>query len=98
MDWFSKFPIEPVQFIYGAIALCGGVARYLNMYMQQGIFSWSMFCASAFVSGFSGYMFALMGQSLSMPEPMTYMMAGLGGFFGDATLKFLYEVVKKRVN
>lgn len=86
-----------VHLTYGLIALCGGVARYLNGYTKGKPFSLTMFIASAFISGFSGWMFATLGMSLDFPQPFVFMMAGTGGFFGDQTMKFLYETIKKRI-
>lgn len=95
MEFLRSFPIEVV---YGVIAMVGGCARYLNSYTMGGIkFSLGIFIASAFVSGFSGYMFALLGESLHMPHPVTYIMAGLGGFFGDQTMKFIMEYFTKKI-
>lgn len=92
-----NFPIDPVQFIYGAVAICGGVARYLRGYADGAPFSLSVFAASAFISGFSGYMFALLGLSMQLPEPMLFIMAGTGGFFGDQTMKLVYEWAQGRL-
>lgn len=81
----------PIQLIYACIAMLGGMARYLNGFVDGKKFSIYVFFASAFVSGFSGYMFALLGESLNMPYPIPHILAGIGGFFGDQTMKFLYE-------
>lgn len=86
----------PIEVIYGIAAIAGGIARYLNSYTNGEIFSLRIFLASTFVSGFSGYMFAVLGQSLEMPPPFIFMMAGSGGFFGDQTMKFIKEVLDKR--
>jgi len=94
MKLFENFPIE---FIYGFIAIAGGVARYLNQYTQNGKFHFGLFLASGFVSGFSGYMFALLGQSLNLPTEMLYIMAGVGGFTGEQTMKFLLEHITKKL-
>ena len=92
---FKILQISPVTFSYGAIAILGGIARYLNSYTKDGSpFSVKVLAASTVVSGFSGYMFALVGLSLSMPEPILFIMAGAGGFFGDQTMKFVMEYVK----
>lgn len=93
----KNLPIDPLQFIYGAIAVIGGVARYLKGFSDGAPFSLPVFFASAFVSGFSGYMFALVGLSLALPEPMLFIMAGVGGFFGDQTMKLIYEYTQGRL-
>lgn len=88
--------IEPAQYLYGIVAICGGVARYLSGYADGKPFSLGTFVASAFVSGFSGWMFAVMGMSMSLPQSIVFIMAGTGGFFGDQTMKLVLEYVKSR--
>lgn len=87
----------PAQLIYIILASVGGMARYLNEYKDKGKFSLALFCASAFMAGFSGLMFALVGDSLSLPNPMPHIMAGVGGFFGDQTMKLVLEYVSRNV-
>jgi hypothetical protein len=90
----NKISLDSVQVAYGALAVAGGVARYLNNVVQGGKFNIWLFIASTFVSGFSGYMFALLGCSLQLPNNFIFMMAGIGGFFGDQTMHFLLEYVQ----
>ena len=92
-----NFDHFPLSFIYGVVAIAGGCARYLTGYVEGKRFKFSIFVASAFISGFSGYMFALLGQSMNMPQPMLFMMAGVGGFFGEQTMKFILEWVTARM-
>lgn len=86
----------PIEILYGAIATAGGIARYLLSYTQGHKFSARIFIASAFVAGFSGYMFALLGESMNMPEQFIFMMAGVGGFAGEQTMKLLIEITANR--
>lgn len=88
MEWLKSLPVE-VMFVL--IASFGGIARYLNGYTNGAPFKFSVFIASAIVAGFSGWMFALFGQSMDFPPEMLYVMAGTGGFFGEQSLKFLME-------
>lgn len=97
-DWIKHISIEPVQIVYGTVAVFGGIARYLNSYTQGAPFQFTVLMASAFVSGFSGWMFATMGTSLTLPQGFVFMMAGTGGFFGDQTMKFILEWLKQRTN
>lgn len=90
---FEHFPIE---IFYVLMAVIGGVARYLNSYVQGERFNFAIFLASAFVSGFGGLMFAFLGQSMNMPQPMIYVMAGIGGFFSEQTLKLIFERVTNK--
>lgn len=97
MDWLKHIPVEPIQFVYGTVAIAGGVARYLNSFANGvGQFKVSIFFASAFVAGFSGWMFAIMGVTLNMPQGIVFMMAGSGGFFGEQTMKFIMEYLGNR--
>lgn len=88
----------PIELAYALLALLGGCARYLNGYVNGQKFSLRIFFASAVVAGFSGYMFALLGESMSMPQPMLFMMAGVGGFFGEQSMKFLMEYITKNTH
>lgn len=81
----------PPELIYVIIAMVGGMARYLNSFTNGSPFKFSILIASAFVAGFSGLMFALLGQSLDMAHTTQFVMAGIGGFFGEQTLKFILE-------
>lgn len=86
----------PAQAYYVVIAVAGGAARYLNTYSEGGFkFSVAIFIASAFAAGFSGMMFALFGDAMSLPNPLPHIMAGVGGFFGDQSMKFLLEYFTK---
>lgn len=94
---FDFFKSLPVQFLYAVVAVVGGCARYLNSFANGGVqFKSSIFFASAFMAGFSGMMFALVGDSLSMPYPIPHIMAGAGGFFGEQTMKLVLEFVSKK--
>jgi hypothetical protein len=89
-----------LEIIYITIATVGGIAKYLNSYQQTGKFVWGMFFASCVVSGFSGYMGASFSTLLDMPLQITYVAAGIGGFMGENTLKFIadYFISKKPQN
>lgn len=87
----------PVEFLYAVLATIGGVSRYLNEYNKNGTFSTRHFVASTFISGFSGYMFALLGISLDLPQSFLFMMAGIGGFMGEQALKYLAEYITNKL-
>lgn len=87
----------PLEVIFGTVAIIGGVARYLNGYLTGVPFRFAAFMASTFVSAFSGYMFALVGLSMNFPQPMLFILAGTGGFFGDQTMKLILDIVSKKV-
>lgn len=87
----------PIELIYGLIAVGGGIARYLNAYVNGQRFHFSIFVASTVVAGFSGFMFALLGETLNLPQTMIHVMAGVGGFCGDQTLKLIMEYTQKKI-
>lgn len=91
MKHFENIPLE---ILYGTLAIMGGVSRYLSRYSDGTPFSKAKFAASTFVSGFSGYMFALVGISMSLPQPFIFMMAGTGGFMGEQTMKLVLEYIQ----
>lgn len=93
MEPFKQLPIELLVVF---IATMGGIARYLNGYTNGVPFRLSVFLASGVVAGFSGWMFALFGQSLQMPQEMLFVMAGTGGFFGEQTLKYIMESITNK--
>lgn len=86
-----------LEIVYGILATAGGIARYLNDYNQTGKFTIRHFIASAIVSGFSGYMFALLGISINLPQPLIFAMAGTGGFMGEQALKFAAEYITNKI-
>lgn len=93
----DHFTLELItQLIYGSIAVCGGIARYLNSYANGQPFRLSILLASAFVAGFGGWMFAILGASMDMPQNLLWAMAGVGGFFSEQSLKFAFEWFTKR--
>lgn len=85
-----------IQLLYGSIAVAGGIARYLRGYVDGIPFSFGVFAASAFVSGFGGWIFALIGQSMLLPQTIIFTMAGVGGFFSDQALKLAFEYMSAR--
>jgi len=87
----------PIELFYTIVAVVGGIARYLTGFTNGIPFNLGIFLASTFVSGFSGYMFAILGQSMSLPLPMLFVMAGTGGFMGEQTMKLIMEYVSKKV-
>lgn len=85
----------PIEAIYTLLATSGGVARYLTGYTNGVPFKTGIFLASAVASGFSGFMFAQLGVSMDLPQPMLFVMAGTGGFFGEQTMKLILERISK---
>ena len=86
----------PIEVVYGILAVAGGIARYLNSYVNGEKFKLRILIASAVVAGFSGFMFALLGETMNMPTSLLHIMAGVGGFFGEQSLKFIMEYITKK--
>jgi hypothetical protein len=84
------------EFIYVLIAVMGGVARYLYNYINGQKFRLSVFLASAVVAGFSGSMFLLWGIYIGAGPALQGVMAGMGGFFGEQTMKLILELWTQR--
>lgn len=94
MDLFGKIPTE---IMYVIVAAAGGVARYLQHYLNDGGFTWQHFFAHVIVSSFSGYMFYNFASGiLNMPNNTVAIFAGLGGWMGVEALKMLESIIKKR--
>lgn len=89
----------PVEFLWGITAVIGGIARYLSS-LGQGKKPFSLFLlfSSAFMAGFSGYMFALLFEAWGFPNPYPHIAAGVGGFFGEQTMKYIYEKMTSKLN
>lgn len=98
MYLLDKLQDNSAQIVYALIAITGGVARYFSSYTMGTPFNVRMFFASVFVSGFSGYMFSLVGLSMDLPSSLIFMMAGTGGFLGDQTMKYVTEYVNRTTN
>lgn len=95
MDLLHKIPTEV---IYVTIAAFGGIARYLQHYLNEGAFAWQHFIAHVLVSSFSGYMFYQFATNvLNFPENTIAIFAGLGGWMGVEALKMAETIIKKKL-
>ena len=94
---YSFFDWMP-SLAYVLLAMSGGIARYLHSYTHGAKFHWGVFSANAVLSGFSGYIFALVATSMQMPDNLTFVFAGVGGFLGHSGLEWLSEVIKSKIN
>ena len=96
MEPFNKIPAES---IYVVIAAAGGVTRYLQHYLNEGIFAWKHFTAHVFVSSFSGWMFYLFAIDIfGFPDTTVAIFAGLGGWMGVEALKMVETFIKKKID
>lgn len=98
MEPINSLKEVPVQVVYVSIAVIGGMARYFNSFADGKIpFKFSILMASAFAAGFSGMMFALVADSMALPNPIPHIFAGVGGFFGEQTMKLVMEWASGRI-
>lgn len=96
MEVFNKIPTE---MIYVAVAAFGGVARYLQFYLNEGAFAWQHFIAHVLVSSFSGYMFFQFASNvLNFGDNTIPVIAGLGGWMGVEALKMMEGILRKKIN
>jgi len=95
MEFLNKIPTEV---IYVSIAAIGGVARYLNHYLNEGTFAWRHLLAHLIVSSFSGYMFYLFAINiLGFPDGSMALISGLGGWLGVEAMKMLETIMKEKI-
>ena len=94
MDYIKHFSIE---LVYVTVAAVGGMARYLQKYLEEGDFRFRHMLAHLFVSAFSGYMFGEFGLWLGLEERSLFLLVGIGGYMGTESLKLIETVMKKRL-
>lgn len=84
------------ELFWVAFAMAGGVARHLDAYLRGGEFpSIKLLIANAVVSGFSGYMVALVAMRVA-PD-WAFIAAGIGGYLGTQGLDWVAATLKGRV-
>lgn len=85
-----------LEFLWVGFAMVGGIAHHLDAYLRGGDFpSFRMFIANAVVSGFSGYMMALV--ALRVAPDWAYISAGIGGYLGTQGIDFVASVMRGRI-
>ncbi len=85
-----------VQLTWVGIAAAGGVVRYLDVYLRSGNApSFGPALGHAAVSGFSGYMTALV--VIKIYPDWTMVAAGSGGYLGTQALDWVTTVIKSKV-
>jgi hypothetical protein len=94
LETFRQFAVE---LIYVFIEAVGGVARYLQKYLEEGEFNIRHFFAHLFVSAFSGYMFGEFGLWVGLGDGALFLLVGMGGYMGTETLKLIEGILKQRL-
>jgi len=83
------------ELLWVLLAMAGGIARYLDVYLRTGILpKVGHLIAHAVVSGFSGYMIAQIVIRIS-PD-WALVAAGIGGYLGTQGLDWASSVLKHR--
>lgn len=78
------------------LAMAGGVARYLDSYLHSGaVPKLGLAITHATVSGFSGYMVAMV--AIKVQSDWALVAAGVGGYLGTQGLDFISRVLKRRM-
>lgn len=89
---WAKFAAE---LMWVLLAMAGGVARYLDIYLRTSVLPrFGFLFAHTVVSGFSGYMVAQVVIRVS-PE-WALVAAGVGGYLGTQGLDWAATVIKQR--
>jgi len=87
----------PPEVLYVIIAAAGGISKYLNEYLGGGTaFRFSMMISHIIVSGFSGFIFALVAEHMNFSPRLVYVCAGVGGFMGAATIDYIRYFLSSR--
>lgn len=93
MAEFSQETFSAIKAL--ALAMAGGIAKYLNEYLNGRKFHSGHFLAQSVVSGFTGYLaFLFMGRTY--PE-FASIASGVCGFGGAQLLNFLLTLWKRRL-
>lgn len=84
------------EFGWVLLAMAGGIARYLDSYLRSGQApKWGLALTHATVSGFSGYMVAMI--AIRIQPDWALVAAGVGGYLGTQGLDFASHVLKRRL-
>jgi hypothetical protein len=94
----GKLQQLPAEALYTALAVVGGIANYLSAYLRGATFDLRHFLAHAFVSGFSGLMFAQFAEFLGWAPQARSMAAGVGGFMGAKAVEYVAERLLARTS
>jgi hypothetical protein len=86
-----------LEVLWVGFAMVGGIAHHLDAYLRGGDFpSFKRLIANAVVSGFSGYMMALV--ALRVAPDWAYISAGIGGYLGTQGIDWVASILRGRIS
>jgi len=100
--YIHKMEIPP-QFGWALLGIVGGIARVFGTWLNQdpkpnnGIFFMSVIF-NVFISGFTGYLGATLGDLVTQNEQWHIIFAGVFGYMGVNGLEYLSNLVKEKFN
>lgn len=95
-NWPSQINFD---IIATALAICGGIARTLQEYVEGTQLTLGKFIARTFISGFAGWLFyKTFGAIVSNEQQdLLAVAAGIGGVMGWDSVKFIETLLKGRL-
>ncbi len=69
--------------------MAGGIAHYLQSFIDTGRFQWQVLAAQSVVSAFSGFMFAEFTIAIGLSLQAAFCAAGAGGYLGTRVMEII---------
>lgn len=94
----------PVEILWTTLGITGGIAKVFGKWLNETPKNWReavfILCLNMFISGFSGYMGALIAANLFHQSQYQLITAGIFGYLGVFALdtlskKYLHNITSK---